>query len=404
MNNTNISWKDIGSLCPSAMSILKVLLIIAVLDLAISVSLSFFINDSFYYKKFMASDLWEEKSHYEEITSEYFNNKHNLRPNTEAGWVNTPNYHKDHLKWSTDFLGSRVSPQQVKINYPPEIKNDENLVFLIGSSVLSGYNLEYEKAPVSYLNNAGYKALSFGTIHYSIDQTFAFYKNVLSEYKPKILIVGIHNDPEVISNMFLPFRIHDTSAPFLKPAYYLRDNALVKIQPPVDHQKRQESTEMISELKKHDTHYYKFQIYKRLSLLPFSDLVRKAVLKIEKRMLDIDEYTKAFELQKYFMEEIVGLAKESGAKVIFVKIEAQEDQEKPFYKRFYKDKNEIHTRLLKETGMNVIYTSEMFKETGRPLSDFYQGHDTVHFSADACELLAKKVDQAIKDLTTKTTY
>ena len=404
MNNTNISWKDVRSLCPSIISILKALLVIAVFDLAISISLSFFVNDAYYYKNYMASDLWEENSRYEEVIGDYFNGKHKLQPNTEAGWVNAPNYHKDNLKWSTDFLGSRVPPQQAKTSYSIEISNDDNSVFLIGSSVLSGYNLAYEKAPVNYLNNAGYKALSFGTIHYSIDQTFTFYKNVLFEYKPKILIVGIHNDPEVISNMFIPFRIHDTSIPFLKPAYFLRDNELIKIQAPVEHMKRQEYAEMVAELKKHDTHYYKFQIYKRLSLLPFSDLMRKGILEIEKYMLDIGKYKKAFELQKYFMREIVALAKTGGTEVIFVKFEAQGDQEKNFYSRFYRDKNAIHTQLLKKEKMNVLYTAEMFKETGRPLSDFYQGYDTVHFSADACELLAEKIDQEIKKVTTKTAY
>jgi len=398
LNNSNISWKDVAGLWSPLKVIFKWLFVVAIMDLALSIGLSFFISDAFYYNRYMASDLWEEKSRYKEIIGEYFAGQYNLQPDAAAGWVNTPNYQKAQLQWSTDYLGSRVPPAQAKVDVPPQIDPNDDSVFLIGSSVLSGYNLPYEQAPVSYLNQAGYKALSFGTIHYSIDQTFTFYQNVLAQYKPKFLVVGIHNDPEVISNMFLPFRIHDTSAPFLKPAYQMAGNAVIKKQPPVEQQRSQAYADMMTELEKHDTHYYKFQIYKRLSLLPFSDLLRQTILAVEKEVLNQDAYQQAFQLQQYFMEAIVALAEQSGTEVIFVKIVAQEDQEQPFYKKLYPNKNALHTALLNEMPVNLIDTAEMLQETGRPLADFYQGHDTVHFSADACQLLATKIDQSIKAL------
>ncbi|MEE9331534.1 MAG: hypothetical protein V3U89_04810 [Methylophilaceae bacterium] len=398
MNNVNISWKSFFDLLPNAISVGKFLLVIVALDLLISIGLSFFISDSFYIKRYLNFDLYENASSYDSRIEKYFDNAFYLKPNLKTGWVNTPNFIKKELYWNTNSLGARVSPEQQKIDSLPD-ESDDNLIFLLGSSVINGYKQEYKDTPSNHLTSYGYSVFDFGTVMYSIDQTFELYKNTLAQYKPKVIVVGIHNEPEVISNMFIPLRIHDTSVPFLKPAYYLSGNKIVERNAPVEHQRRKALLLMFSELKEHDAHYYKFQIYKRLSLLPFSDLVRKGIMAVEKEFFKADEYIKAFELQKAFMEKMTALAKKNGAEVIFIKFEALEDIKKPFYQQLYKDRNTIHTELLKETSMNILITSEIFKETGQPISDFYGKYDTVHLSANACEVLAKKIDQEIKKIT-----
>lgn len=71
-----------------------------------------------------------------------------------------------------------------------------------------------------------------------------------------------------------------------------------------------------------------------------------------------------------------------------------------FYKRFHQDKNVLHNQLLKQTSFNILYLSEIYKDTGGPLSKFYI-HDQIHLTAEGGELLAKKIDQVIKGIEKK---
>ncbi len=395
-----MNWGIVKSFWPQVKTIVNIVLLVFFLDIIFSIGASFFLSDAFYFKKYIQFRLYEGTQSYAEITQQYFDEDYKLHADKAAGWVNSANYEKKGLLWGTDYLGARSPVDLPKVNMPPEgLNNRDNLVLLAGSSVLSGYRLPYEQAPVNLLNEQGYTAFSYGTIMYSIDQTYAFYKEVLAKYKPKVLVVGIHNDAEVISNMFVPFRLHDMSVPFLKPAYTLADGELVKKEPPVAYQREKDYGKMLDVLKAKDSLYYKFALYKYFSLTPFSDLFRKKLMAAEQYFFDEESYRKAFKLQHYFMQKIVNSANDDGTQVIFVKFEPHEDLEWLRHLPLHNQKkNKLHNQMLKETDMNVIYLSEVFVDSGNSLSDLYQGYDTVHLSATGCDLLAKAIHKEIQML------
>lgn len=398
MNNVN--WKSFWGLYPKAVIVIKVLLLVVILDLAVSILLSFVLSDAFYLNRYMTDKRYVEGVGYEEEIDAFYTGPHYIKPDSEAGWSNGLNISKN--GWHTDSLGSKISPKQAELNSRSELMDDhDDLIFLLGSSVINGIGLDFENRPVGVLRKYGYKVFDFSTIRYSIDQSFALYDSFLYQYKPKVLIVGVHTDPEVISNMFLPLREHHLiNEPLLKPGYYLLNNTLVKVAPPFDHHRRKALSQLLPFLKKHDTDFYKFQYYKRLGLLPFSDLLRRIILRVEKDLYSVEAYTRAVELQKALMKKLTREAKKNGTKVIFIKLDYLNDLERPFYKRmlyqfFYQDKSTLHTQILKDSSMNILDATNIFKETGRPFSELYLKGDTEHFTSEGWVILADRINQEI---------
>jgi len=398
MNNTNVSWKSFKRLFPNIISVVKILCVIIVTDMVISISLSYVISDTFYFKRYMKG------ANYEQMIAKYYNKTLSVQPHPEAGWGKNPNFKNGDEGWRTrNSLSSRISPIQDNEDVKSQKINNDNLVILLGSSAISGYILPFEQSPAGQLINKGYQALDSGIVMYTIDQSYELYKYELSKYKPKVLVVGIHNEAEYISSMFSPFRDEvGIDTPFLKPSYHLAKNAIVKNQPPIDSQRLNDIPKMLSTLEKYDGYFYKFQLFKRLSLLPFSDYIRKLILKYDNNFYNDADFTKAVNLQLEFMKQLNDLAKKNGTTVIFVKFERSYEVSIPASKKiltlFFKDKNQRHNQLLREKSLNILYISDIFKKTGRPLSELYFENDTVHLSADACLLLADQIDQEIKSV------
>lgn len=408
MNNTNISWKDIKVLCPQLRLVLKSLFIIIVLDFVISIIVGYFMSDTYHFNRYVRGDDVGE-NFYDDMTSYYFSDELLIQPNVETGWFNPPNYidvYKEGSEWDYDWdwnTDSFGAIRNIQKGNEVEVLDGRNAIFVLGSSVMAGWALKQEDRLAGALNSHGYDAINFASIEYVIDQSYALYETKLSQYKPAVIVVGLHNDPEAISGMFAPFRRgSDAGAPYLKPAYHVsEDGSVEKVYPPVDEQKRKDVSEMVLALEKHDMHYDEFAYFK-FGFLPLSDLMQTAALWVNREVLGVEKYHKAFELQKYFMEQFIERAKKDGTDVIFVKLETsdelEESIEKPWYKFWYKDLNAIHTELLKNTSMNVLYISDIFKETEQPIDEFYRENDNLHLSAKGCQVLAQKISEAVDRL------
>lgn len=411
MNNANISWKDIKALYPQLRVVLKSLLILIVLDFMISIMVGYFMSDTFHFNRYVrGSDVGE--NFYDEMTGYYFGDDLLIQPNVETGWANPPNYidaYEEGPEWDYDWnwnIDSFGAIRAIQNGSGVEMLDGRNAIFVLGSSVMAGWALKQEDRLAGALISQGYEAINFASIEYVIDQSYALYETKLSQYKPAVVVVGLHNDPQAISGMFAPFRRgSDAGAPYLKPAYHFgEDDSIVKIYPPVDEQKRKDVPEMVLALKKYDAHYNEFAYFK-FGFLPFSDLLQTAALWVDREILGVEEYGKAFELQKYFMQQFVEKAKKEGTEVIFVKLETsdeiEEAIEKPWYRFWYKDINARHTELLKNTSMNVLYISDIFKEAGLQISEFYREDDNLHLSAKGCQLLAQKISEVVDRLKQK---
>lgn len=392
----SMSWRDLSILRPKAMTTLKVIFIILLLDVAVSLALSFVLGDDFYLKKYFLPP------NYDQLMTDYNNDAYYIRPHKGAGWINAPYLRIEKDKWFTDSLGSRVSSHNGEEG---ESLLDENLVFMLGSSVVNGFGLPNEETIASLLNQKGHRALNFGVYMYSIDQSLGWYQDRLSQLKPKVLIVGFHKEADTVSNMFGSFRNFieiDMHAHFLKPSYHLSEGQLIKAEPPYQHQRDKNFSLVLSELEKHDADYSRFKAYNRLSLLPFSNFLQKVLFVLKRKLYDVDEYTHAVELQKRIMQEIVNLASQDGTEVIFLQLPSQYDLEHSFlnqifYQYFYKNKTEVQMQLMKQSPFNIIYTSELFKEVDKPLWNFYL-EDQTHFSKVANVLLAERLNQEINKI------
>jgi len=388
MNDINLNWADLKKFRSNLMAIMKLLVLIVCIDLVLSILLSFVLGNTHYFDAFL------EDVEYEQIINDYYGNDFFVEPHEEVGWVNKPNFVEPGLEWKTSHQGSRIA---IDKGFDSEDLSTLGAVFLLGSSAMNGYSLPHDKTPVGYLqHHHGRQAFDFGTIMYSVDQSFFLYKNQLAQYKPDVIVVGLHNKPKAISNLFAPFRGGNVSSPFIKPAYYLTGNTLKKVQPPVAHHKNQRYDLLLQHLAEHDAYYYKFLLFKRLSLLPFSDLLRRTILFLQEEFLGVSDYKKSVGLQAYFMEALTTLAEQNGTQVIFLKFESLSDVKKPLYKRWYRDKNTLHNEMLKGTSMNVLVLSDILAETGSPTESFYLPGDDVHLNETANKLIAEKVNELIK--------
>lgn len=392
-----MNWSIVSTFWPQIKTVVKVSLLLVLLDIAISFGASCFLSDSYYLEKYLSDKKINKGQDVDKTLADYFSDAYFIRPDAVAGWINTPNVNQP--EWRTNAIGAQISPDSP--NTGDTIQNSEQLVFLLGSSVINGYGQPFEQRPVGLLEAHGYDVVDFSTAMYSIDQSWAFYENVLSAYKPKAIIVGVHNDAEVIPNMFLPFRSPDATAPFIKPAYTMSDTGVVKKLPPVDALREKDFASLLAALKEGDAQYPLFEAYQRLSLLPFSNFVWHLVYKFKTNFYSVDDYTATMDLQKEFMQKFVEKARQQGSKVIFVKFESRYDLEPSYSKRFisrylHEDKTALHNAYLKSTEMPILYSTEIFQATGRPMSDFFIAHDWLHFSAEGNALLAEAIHQAIE--------
>jgi len=403
MNSVNANWAGFLSFRPKAISILKVVLLIAILDIVVSVGASFVLSDVYYFERFLADTSVVPEGYYDETVDDYYqHNNYYVKPDQAVGWVNTPNFKRDYEDWDwyTDAVGAVVPSA---LDSRVEGVNGTNPIFLLGSSVMAGYGVNYESRQTAFLQNKGHNVTDFSSIMYSIDQSYTFYETVLAGYGPSVIVVGIHSEAEALSNMFIPFSPEGTLwNPYLKPAYHLADDGTVsKAQAPLVHQGNKDNAQVLAELKASDSQYYVFQYHKTFSLLPVSNFIGRTLLKFKRKIFyDEQRYAKAVELQKVFMQKFLQLAETNDTEVIFVKFERRDDIEQPFYANLYKDKNTVHSELLKRTSMNVIYVADVFEESGLPVSSLYLD-DNLHLSAQGNELLALAVDKKINSLNIK---
>lgn len=397
MNNKSISWNDFWGLRAKIITSIKFLLVIVALDLLISITLSFFLSDAFYFNKYLYDKKNSGGENYQELVDKYYDKNHFVEPNLVAGWTRGPAGSSK----GKDSLDIQISTESIEAIDNYENSGGNNLIFLFGSSVLDGYGQDFSDKPAAILSGYGYDTLNFTAANYSIDQSFALSKKILAKYTPKVIVVSLHAETSALTNMFHPFRFHDTSFPFLKPVYELKGGDLFTMLPPVDEQYSKDLPRMLEMLSEYDSHYYKFQRYKRLGLLPISEFFWRLSVKVDNNFYDMEAYIKTVELQKYFMKEFVSLAKKNGAQVIFIKYANRLDLEKSLFKQllhrhFSSDRNVINNKLLAGSSMEVIFSTQVLKDAGMPVSEFFID-DGSHFTADANRILTQKIhDQIVK--------
>lgn len=391
MNDLKMSWSGLKQ-CWPIFRILFISLFVAIaIDLAVSVTGSFVLSDVFYLEKYFTDHRMSLGVDVKQRLSKYFANTYLIKPDNAVGWVNTPNQCEPN--WCTDSKGAQSNP---KWTAPTPIKNSELLVFLLGSSTLNGYGQPFEAKPVGLLRSEGYDAIDFSSVMYTIDQSWSFYQQYLRQYKPKAIVVGVHNNPESISNMFVAFRKPDSHDPYMKPAYYLQGKKLIKYAAPVEDLKDGRYQAMLAELQQHDAKYRQFQLYKRLGLGPFSNLLLHFISRVQPYAFDQERYQKNVLLQLHFMRQFVKLGQQRDIKIIFIKFETKKELRRPAYKRFLQKKNAYHNELLRKSGLPIIFISNLFSTAGYPLSDLYMDGDIDHFSTLGNELLAQAINQSIK--------
>lgn len=384
-------WSGLKQCWPMFRTLAISLFIVILLDLAVSIAGSFLFSDVFYLEKYLADHRMSLGVDVKQRLSQYFANAYLIKPDDAVGWVNTPNQCEP--GWCTDTKGVQTNPKWAS---PIPIKNSDQLVFLLGSSTLNGYGQPFETKPVGLLRAQGYDAIDFSSVMYTIDQSWALYQHYLSQYKPKAIIVGIHNTPESISNMFVAFRKPDSHDPYMKPAYYLSGQQLVKHAAPVADLKHGRYQAMLAELQQHDADYHQFILYKRLGLGPFSNLLLHFISRVQPYAFNQERFQKAVLLQQHLMQQFVKLGQQRNIKIIFIKFETKKELKQPVYKRFLQKKNAYHNQLLRDSGLPIIFTSNLFIASGYPLSDLYIDGDIDHFSALGNQLLAQAIDNVIK--------
>ncbi len=391
----DISWKSLTVLRKEAVYLLKALVLVVLADLLISALSPFFLSDEFYFERLGDDGVGD--GHYDKVTSSFYNGGLRIQPSTN-GWVNTPDFKVpyEHWEWHVGPNGAHQSPSK-DLNLEA---HDGSKVFLVGSSAMLGFELKYQNRLVGQLEEKHYDAYDFSSVMYSVDQSYSLYHDTLVQYDPNVLIIGIHSEAEAVTSMYTPFRPKGHNwDPWVKPAYSLTpDRKLIRKNPPQADQRSRNVSSFLKALKQNDPNYFVFEYYKHMSLLPISDFIRWLwVNGSEEVLFDVDRYKKDFEVQAYFMEQLVKEAKKNNTEVLFIKFEAQDELKNPLHV-FYKDKNSIHNEMLKEMPMNVLFLSDVLLKTGEPIDHFFFPTGEAHLNERGTKLLAEQVTKELVKL------
>ena len=114
LNDLNASWRGFWNLCPKAISVVKIILLIVMLDIAVLIIASFVLSDECYFTKYLGDTSAVPEVYYEETIDAYYQHVKDIKPNKEVGWIKTPNFKKKEVEWewNTDVISAVIPSKQ----------------------------------------------------------------------------------------------------------------------------------------------------------------------------------------------------------------------------------------------------------------------------------------------------
>ena len=307
------------------------------------------------------------------------------------GWSNMPNFSQNN--WRTDQYGSRATHDLAVEPSRP------NRILFLGSSLINGSVYVTNDETISaYIEDSLIEAVNFGTMRYSIDQSYLAWRDRLADWDPNVIVVGIcESDCAGIVNRYLPFRHHqDYNMPFLKPRFVLDGDSLKLLPVPEASQHRAMFTEgaLLDNFSRTDEYYDRFVAFERFGITPlaygFYKLYNKAA-----KIWEMRNPTSGHEkLLSAIMRKFVNEAGAHGATVVFLALPSFENTAPPGWHKYFPDRYRVMVDRLRSEGFMVLDIRETLQHSGLPARKLYES-DLYHYSAKGNRLIADATRQAV---------
>lgn len=314
-------------------------------------------------------------------------------PDSVVGWANQPNFEQQN--WKVDQYGSRATHDLTVEPSRP------NRILFLGSSLINGSVYVTNDETISaYIEDSLIEAVNFGTMRYSIDQSYLAWRDRFADWNPNVIVVGIgESDCAGIVNRYLPFRHHqDYNMPFFKPRFVLDGDSLRLLPVPARERHRAMLTngDLLDTLAQTDEYYGKFISFQRFGLTPmaygFYRLFDKAA-----KIWDMRKPTSGHEkLLSAIMRRFVDEAHTHGATVIFIALPSFENTAPPIWHKFFPDRYRVMVDRLHGEGFIVLDIRETLQHSGLPARRLYES-DLYHYSAKGNRLIADAVRQVLTE-------
>jgi len=321
-------------------------------------------------------------------TQEFLKGDLNIELDEKLGWRNKPNTVLGEIKY--DQFGSR-SAKGISLN-----DRSKCLVIFMGDSRIGGYrNISNEQTINAYLENEKIETLNLATNLYGLDQVFIAMKDVIKQFEPDYIVIGVGSDVgEPLNSHYLPFLHSEVGEPLLKPRFVLENDQLILKTPNFKKflDRIPDSIELLAYLKLNDAHYSRFNQFKANEFTPILGLLSIIQTRIGwylnnlRHILGIKEKreVKNIELVKKLLQETHDYSKEWGVTIIFLLMPKREE----FLGKVELKAYQQIANLLKSSGFAYVDVLTLFKTRNFQTKLFY---DRVHNTAFANKIIAHEL-------------
>ena len=321
-------------------------------------------------------------------TQEFLKGDLNIELDEKLGWRNKPNTVLGEIKY--DQFGSR-SAKGISLN-----DRSKCLVIFMGDSRIGGYrNISNEQTINAYLENEKIETLNLATNLYGLDQVFIAMKDVIKQFEPDYIVIGVGSDVgEPLNSHYLPFLHSEVGEPLLKPRFVLENDQLILKTPNFKKflDRIPDSIELLAYLKLNDAHYSRFNQFKANEFTPILGLLSIIQTRIGwylnnlRHILGIKEKreVKNIELVKKLLQEIHNYSKEWGVTIIFLLMPKREE----FLGNVELKAYQQIANLLRSKGFAYVDVLTLFKTRNFQTKLFY---DRVHNTAFANKIIAHEL-------------
>ncbi len=321
-------------------------------------------------------------------TQEFLKGDLNIELDEKLGWRNKPNTVLGEIKY--DQFGSR-SAKGISLN-----DRSKCLVSFMGDSRIGGYrNIPNEQTSNAYLENEKIETLNLATNLYGLDQVFIAMKDVIKQFEPDYIVIGVGSDVgEPLNSHYLPFLHSEVGEPLLKPRFVLENDQLILKTPNFKKflDRIPDSIELLAYLKLNDAHYSRFNQFKANEFTPILGLLSIIQTRIGwylnnlRHILGIKEKreVKNIELVKKLLQEIHNYSKEWGVTIIFLLMPKREE----FLGNVELKAYQQIANLLKSKGFAYVDVLTLFKTKNVQTELFF---DRVHNTGFANKIIAQEL-------------
>ncbi|MBV1884310.1 MAG: hypothetical protein KUG82_21895 [Pseudomonadales bacterium] len=319
-------------------------------------------------------------------TARFLNNENANIPDSITGWFNKPNEKRKH--WVTDQYGSRsANPAVIERN------NKTRVIFLGSSMVNGGEGVANNETMSAYLDSETREAFNFASMSYSVDQSLLTYRSKIKLFEPDILVVGI--DPTPITglyNHYIPFKIpEETSMPYLKPRFKLRDDELVEIRPNQNWLKSYLTNDEFHHfLKKNDAYFRDFEQFQSFGFTP----IAQGLFALFKRVRSFVSYYYAEGVSDPLLEKVMDTfvmeAAQEGTKVYFAILPNQRMYSWSGIWQFFPDVYQLRVNALGLEGFNTIDIRQTLIDSGYSGNELFHD-DEWHYRRLANEIIGEAI-------------